>query len=325
MPEIDALRDTKATGPEPGEWRYTFTIFVPTYNRAWCLPRALQSIAESKFRDFEVIVVDDGSTDDTRELIEDWQEKVDFPLRYLYQENAGKAAAHNRAVAEARGFLFITVDSDDSLLPDALGELKRHWDGIPDAQKPGFAGIGGLLLEEDGTISGTRYPRDVVDSDYLEITSLGTIRGDKREAIRTGVLREFPYPTIEGENYLRPTMIFRRLAHQYKTRFVNVPLVLGRREADGISKNRRKTRARNPRGLRLVFLEEINLHDQYTMPRQQRRNHVRYIRFSLHSGVGLRQQFKEVKHKLYWMVSLPEGISGWLGDRLRQLIGPVSR
>jgi glycosyltransferase involved in cell wall biosynthesis len=314
----DHPQDPEAT-PTGEAWEHTFTIFIPTYNRAWCLPRALQSISESRFRDFEVIVIDDGSTDDTRELIAQWQTNVDYPLRYIYQENAGKAAAHNRAVDEARGFLFMTVDSDDSLLPDALEGIKRQWDAIPEEQKPSFAGVCGHCLDETGELSGSKFPRDTIDSDYLEIASMVPHWGEKREAIRTTVMREYLFPLIEGEKHLRPTLILRRMAHRYKMRFANLTLQINRHEADGISKNRRRYRQRNPKGLRLAFLEEVTMHDRYTDPGQLRRNHVRYVRYSLHSGVGLHRQIREIKHPWYWLIAVPAGVAGWLGDRLRRL------
>jgi glycosyltransferase involved in cell wall biosynthesis len=297
-----------------------FTVFVPSYNRAYCLARALDSIAESTCQDLEIIVVDDGSTDDTKAVVEAWRSNHPQPLSYLYQDNAGKHAAHNNAVAHAQGFMFITLDSDDSLLPGALAAVQRYWAAIPEVERGGFAGIGGLVQEEDGSISGTEYPAAVVDSDYLEIDALGHVHGDKREALRTQVLREFPYPVFPGENHLRPSLILRRIGHRYRTRFINVPLVLGRREADGISNNRRRYRMRNPQGLRLAFLEEINLHDHHTNSKQLHRNHVRYVRFSLSSGVGLLRQAREVKHPWYWLAALPEGLGSWLGDRLSVLV-----
>jgi glycosyltransferase involved in cell wall biosynthesis len=318
-----------ATGPAwedsapAGEAHYAFTIFVPTYNRAYCLPRALDSIAQSTCQDLEIIVVDDGSTDDTRAVVAAWTASHDLPLHYLYQPNAGKHAAHNQAVAQAQGFMFLTLDSDDSLLPGALAAVRQYWEAIPSAERHRFAGIGGLLQEEDGSISGTTYPAEVVDSDYLEIDALGYVHGDKREALRTHVLREFPYPVFPGENHLRPSLILRRLGHKYRTRFINVPLVLGRREDDGISANRRRYRVRNPRGLRLAFLEEVNLHDRYTDRKQLHRYHVRYVRFSLNSGVGLLSQLREVKHPWHWLAALPEGLGSWLGDRLSALVWPA--
>jgi glycosyltransferase involved in cell wall biosynthesis len=303
-----------------GEPVPAFTIFIPSYNRAYCLGRALQSVADSTCKDLEVVLIDDGSTDATRDLVAEWQQRALFRLRYIYQENAGKAAAHNRAVEAARGFMFLTLDSDDSLLPDALEQVLLYWEAIAEDRRPEFAGIGGLLLEEDGTVSGTRYARDVIDSDFLEIRSFGKVHGDKREAIRTDVLREFPYPMIPGEKHVRPDFIFRRIGHRYKTRFVNTPLVIGRREADGISHNRRRLRERNPKGLHLAFLEEITLHDAYTDRRQLQRLHARYVRFALHSGIGPLEQFREVKHKLRWLAALPAGIGAWLGDKLRRLM-----
>ncbi len=296
----------------------TFTVFIPTYNRAYCLDRALQSVADSRWQDLEVVLIDDGSTDGTKELVRRWQAQQRFPLRYFYQENQGKAAAHNRAVREARGFFFLTLDSDDSLLPDALAQVYAHWEALPIEQRPQFAGIGGLLLEEDGTISGTPYARDVIDSDYLAIRTFGRVHGDKREALRTEVLRKFPYPQFPGETYVRPDLILRRLAHHYKTRFINVPLVIGRREPDGISHNRRCVRLRNPRGLHLAFLEEITLHDAYTDRAQLRRLHARYVRFALHSGIGLFRQYQEVKHHGLWLAACPAGLGGWLGDQVRR-------
>ncbi len=127
--------------------------------------------------------------------------------------------------------MFLTLDSDDSLLPGALAAVQAAWAGISEGERPGFAGIGGLLQEEDGSISGTAYPADVIDSDYLEIESLGHVHGDKREPLRTAVLREFPYPVFPGENHLRPRLILRRIGHRYRTRFIN--LAMAERRARG--------------------------------------------------------------------------------------------
>lgn len=307
--------------PAPADSKadYAFTIFIPTYNRAYCLPRALASILESSCRDLEVIVVDDGSTDDTRSVVAEWQNRAAFPLRYLYQENAGKAAAHNRAVAEARGYFFLTVDSDDSLLPEALERVLAEWELVPEADRTRFSGIAGLLLEEDGSVSGAPYPRDRMDSDYLAINALG-LRGDKREATRTEVLREFLYPIIPGERRIRPSLILLRMAHHYKTRFVNLPLVVGRREPDGISANIRRLRAENPRSMRLAVFEEITLHRPYTTRAKLRRNTARYVRYSMHSGVGLAQQAREAPDLWEWLAALPSGLGSWAGDKLRALV-----
>ena len=109
------------------------TIFTATYNRAHTLHRAFESLRAQTFRDFEWLVVDDGSIDGTNELVAGWMETADFPIRYLRQNHSGKHFAHNLALSEARGLLFTVLDSDDALPSDALGKLKQCWISFPES------------------------------------------------------------------------------------------------------------------------------------------------------------------------------------------------
>jgi len=292
-----------------------FTVFIPTYNRAHTLPAVFESLMAQTFRDFEVIVVDDGSTDGTRDLIDSWRSKFFFPMKYVYQENRGKPSAHNRALQDAEGVLFMTLDSDDSLLPDALENIYNHWNRIPERDRDSFAGISGLCLDEKGSLSGTPYPEDVLDVTYLELMGQHEMRGEKREAMRTDILREYPYPIIEGERHIRPTMIFRRISLHYRTRFVNIPIQINRHAPDGITSNRFRYRMANPKGLRLCFLEDITDFSRYLSLKKLFRSHTRYVRYSLHSGVGVLRQAREIKHPVLWVLALPEGVLKWYRDR----------
>lgn len=296
---------------------YAFTIYIPTYNRSALLGEALASIEQLRSRDFEVLVVDDGSTDDTRAVVEQWVAKNTFPIRYVWQENQGMHAAHNTAVTHARGYFVMRLDSDDKVLPDALIHVKQRWDDIPDEQKPGFAGIAGLCLNDDGTISGERYPRDVIDSDYLEIFTHCRMNGERREALRRDVLEQFLFPRFDGERRLRSTLILRRMAHQYRIRFTNDVLQINRHAVGGISANRFTYRVMYPQGQRLYYLEEVTLNDRYTGGKKLRGHHLRYVRYSLHCGVGFVAQFKEIKHTLLWLSAIPVGTLAWIGDRIR--------
>lgn len=301
-----------------------FTIFIPTYNRADLLPQALESVERLTTRDFEVLIVDDGSTDRTPELVQTWRAKATFPIRYVWQENQGMHASHNTAIANARGRFFMRLDSDDTMLPQALERIKAHWGAIPDERKPEFAGVAGLCLNEDGTISGDRYPKDVIDSDYLEIFNYCRMNGERRECLRTDVLREFPFPRIDNERRLRSTLILRRMAHRYKIRFTNDVLQVNRHARGGISANRFKYRMLYPKGQRLYYLEEITLNDRYMRLRPLLHHHNQYVRYSLHSGIGIARQATEVKHRWLWLTALPAGVLHWLRDRIRlRLWNPI--
>src|SRR6266576_5358341 len=104
-----------------------FTVFTATHNRAHTLARAYESLQRQTYRDFEWLIIDDGSTDKTRLLIRSYLEAAALPVRYIYQEHQGKHVAHNRAVLEAKGEFLLPLDSDDALLPHALMRLKFHW------------------------------------------------------------------------------------------------------------------------------------------------------------------------------------------------------
>ena len=293
------------------------TIFIPTYNRKDTLGRALESIEAQTDRDFEVVIIDDGSTDGTAALLQQWIERNPFPIRCFRQPNQGKHVAHNSAVAQARGELFMTLDSDDSLLPDAVAKIRRQWTAIPASERAAFAGVAGMCLNEDGTLSGEPYPEPVIDSDHLRIYERCRMNGERREALRVDVLREYPYPCFEGERHVRPTLILRRMAHRYRLRFTNEVLQVNRHAAGGITDRRFQYRVRNPRGLRQYFLEEITLHDAHKPWRKLFRHHARFVRYSLHSGIGLAQQAREAKHRGMWLLALPEGVLSWVADRYR--------
>lgn len=199
---------------------YRFTVFTPTYNRVQTLPRVYESLKRQTFRNFEWLIVDDGSTDNTRGLVEGWQQESPFPIRYLWQKNAHKKVAFNTGVNEARGELFLPLDSDDEALPDALERLNRHWQNIPEEKRNGFSAVTGLCVDGSGCIVGTRFPKDVFDSDSLAIRYRYGIKGEKWGFQRTEILRRFPFPQ-DVAGHVPEGVVWSAIASRYKTRFVN--------------------------------------------------------------------------------------------------------
>ena len=293
-----------------------FTVCTPTFNRGHTLPRVFSSLCAQTFQDFEWIVVDDGSTDNTAQLVEQWAHNASFPVRYLRQANMGKHIALNRAVHDARGELFTTVDSDDWLPSHALECLAHHWDILgPDLQSS-YAGIVGLCADPNGHVIGSRFPDDVFDSDLLEIRIRYRIRGDKTGAERTDVLRAFPFPSFPGERFLPEAVVHNRIAEHYRSRFVNEVLLIKEYRSEGLTADSATARARSPRGARLHYLEVANAGRPLPLPIALR-TYANYVRFSLHAHVPPRQLFSDVRQRSLVIAAAAVGLVLWARDRVQ--------
>jgi len=198
-----------------------FTIFTPTYNRAHTIGRAFDSLCAQTLRDFEWLVVDDGSTDNTSKLIADWAKIADFPIRYFRQEHLGKHIAQNLAVRKAQGQFFLLLASDDALVPKALETIVYHWNAIPPSERPLFAAVNGLCCDQHGKIIGDTFPSNPFDSSLRENRYVHRLRGEKSGAALTEVVRRYPYPEVEGTHFVPEGLVWLDIAKSYKSRYVN--------------------------------------------------------------------------------------------------------
>ena len=135
---------------DPENQHFTFTVYTGTRNRAHTLERPYRSLQAQTFRDFEWLVVDNESTDGTTELIEQWQAEADFPIRYIRHANRGHHGSSNVAVQNARGEFFLTLDSDDGAVPEALERFKAIWDDIPADRRDRYSAVTALATDENG-------------------------------------------------------------------------------------------------------------------------------------------------------------------------------
>jgi len=196
-----------------------FTIFTPTYNRAHLLARAYQSLVSQNFQDFEWLIVDDGSTDETEAVVRGFIDDGKLDIRYIKKPNGGKHTAINLGAREARGELFFILDSDDKLPTDALEKTAHYWQQIRDDSS--FAGLCGLDAYFDGRVVGGGLPQTTIDCTSLEIRFSYGVKGDLKEVFRTSVLRECPFPEIPGERFCPEALLWNRIAQKYKLRFFN--------------------------------------------------------------------------------------------------------
>jgi glycosyltransferase involved in cell wall biosynthesis len=231
--------------------KFRMTVFTPTFNRARPLSRVYDCLSKQTCKDFEWLIVDDGSTDDTHREVVTWQGFAKFPIRYAFQQNQGKHVAFNLAVRLAEGKYFLPFDSDDLCVPTAVERFLFHWSQIE--ADPRFANVSCLSMSTDGNILGERYPAQVVD----EPTFWGQYRflsgGERWGVTRTEVLREFPFP--EGERYVLDGLIWNRIANRYSARFVNEALKIYILGADSLSHKLVNLKASSPKATSAYYRE----------------------------------------------------------------------
>ncbi len=195
------------------------TVMTPTYNRASTLPRVYESLLQQTFTSFEWLIVDDGSTDNTRELVQQWIDEQKLTIRYVWQPNQHKKTAFNHGVREAHGELLVALDSDDTIEPDALAHMWSTWQQLENREQ--FIGITGLCAKPNGEIVGDPYPRDVMAIPAIDMYFKYKVRGEKFGCLNTAVLRKYPFPEdIAG--FVPESLVWRRIARDgYKTLFIN--------------------------------------------------------------------------------------------------------
>ena len=198
-----------------------FTVFMPCYNRAHTIHRVYESLQQQTFLDFEWLVVDDGSTDNTKAIVEARKKEAPFTIHYVWQENGHKKKAFNHGVRLARDQLFLPADSDDAFPPTALERFAHHWLAIPEHERIHFAGVCGLCQDQQGNTVGDPFPGDWgMDSDSVEIYYKFGVRGEKWCFTRTDVLRAHPFPE-HPPGYVPEGVVWTAIAAHYKTRFIN--------------------------------------------------------------------------------------------------------
>lgn len=224
------------------------TVFTPVYNRGELLRRAYESLCRQTDTDFEWLVVDDGSTDNTPAVLRDIvaAHGAGFPIRLVTTPNGGKHRAVNRGVAEARGKWFTILDSDDYLTPDAVAVMRRRLEGVDPAR--GLAGMVALRVHPDGTTVGTPVDfecRDLHHSQYR--VELG-IEGDRAEVVATEVMRRYRFPEFPGEKFLREGPVWQQLGTDYRLRYTNDAIYVCDYQPDGLTAKVARLHELNPMG-----------------------------------------------------------------------------
>ena len=200
-------------------YKYKITVFTPTYNRAYMIGTLYQSLLCQTFTDFEWLVVDDGSTDNTEQLFAEWLQKRELhSIRYVKQENGGKCRAINRALDLAQGELFFTVDSDDYLTEDALEKIVLWEQQLPHDEM--YCGVAGNLGTSIGETTNTSFVDGFHEGTLLDRYNL--VDGERAIVLYTDIHKRYKYPEYNGEKFMTEAVAWNRIAHDgYKIRFYN--------------------------------------------------------------------------------------------------------
>lgn len=275
------------------------TVFTPAYNRADLLPNLYESLLRQNSRDFEWLVIDDGSTDNTKEVVAAWIQEGKLDIQYVYKENGGLHTGYNKAIECMDTELSICIDSDDYLTDDCIETVLKFWDVN---KTEDIAGLIGLDIRPDGSVIGGPLP-DTKTVDPLWLTELDA--GDRKYVIRNDCYRKvWPMPVFEGEKNFNPHYLVLKLCRDYKFLVLNKPLCVVNYQPDGMSANIFRQYLNSPRSfaqLRKVIMENPNTSLPYLV-----KTTIHYVSSSILSRN--RHFVKESPRKLLTILAVPFGL-----------------
>ncbi len=280
------------------------TVLTPTFNRGGRLQSLWDSLQKQTVKDFEWLIVDDGSTDGTKDLITQLQEKSDFPIRYIYKSNGGKHTALNVGIQTICSELTFIVDSDDCVTDDAVESiLKIH---KKYRSQNNICGYAFLRAFPDGKVNGKKFDVDEKIGSYIDVRVNGDDTGaDKAEVFKTHCLKEFPFPEYPNEKFLGEDLVWVRMARKYEMVHINKAIYVGNYLEDGLTNNRRKHNIASPVGCmhRAEEFMESDLKTRYRI-----KGGLQYIVYGRFAGVKICDLIRKSRHKVLATVCIPGGL-----------------
>lgn len=234
------------------------TIFTPTYNRSSLLNRVYQSLLRQTSFDFEWLIIDDGSTDDTKEVIEPCLSNSTFPVRYYKKKNGGKHTAHNFAVKMAQGDYFMCLDSDDQLADDAVKLL------IDCIEKclPGD-GIIAYKIDGNGRLLSDEFPNGLSFTNTVDLTMKYRCNGEFTIIYPTDILRRYLFPVFSGERFITECVLYDKLSNMCNMRLLPRVISVCEYQDEGYSNHLNDIMKSNPAGYCLYFMQRVDLQSSY--------------------------------------------------------------
>ena len=229
------------------------TIFTPTYNRAHTLPKLYNSLCRQTSKDFYWLIIDDGSTDSSNKIVEDFMQEGIINIKYVFKENGGKHTAHNIAVEECETELFFCVDSDDELTENAVETIKKtHLDNADES----FLGYIFRKKTFDGKDSTPDYPDGLKATGIEDLYHLYGFTGELAPVFKTNLIKHIFFPVFENESFLTERVLYNKYNSIAPMLLCNERIYLFEYLEDGLSSNYKKNIVNSPYGNAYDHLSE---------------------------------------------------------------------
>lgn len=276
------------------------TVFTPTYNRAYTLGKCYSSLIKQKDKRFKWLIIDDGSIDNTKDLVLKWKKENLIHIDYIYKENGGMHTGHNLAYEKIDTKLNVCIDSDDYLTDDAIEIILTSWEKC---EKEKIGGMIFLDIYENGNVIGSYLPKEVKTSKFIDIYHKYGVTGDKKLVYRTELTKKFPYPEYKDEKFVPLSYKYKKLDAECSLAIFNKPVCVVEYMQDGSSLNMFKQYYRNPKGWSFYRLENLKLKN--TSLKFKYKECIHYISSSL--LLKEKKFIKKTNHKFIMYMALIPG------------------
>lgn len=278
--------------------QYYFTVFTATYNRANLLHHAYESLCKQTYTEFLWVIMDDGSTDNTEKLVNEWIDQDRISIEYhRNNKNMGKYRSFNRVKDHFVGKMVVILDSDDMLIPDSLCELRNAWECRHDYNGMKPVGIVYNHVDKNGRVYGKKMPATYMIRDY-ELWDLYRVDGDKRKAYDRMILQKQAYPEFKGEKFIADSIIMNRIGKEGGLIVLDRGLDVGEYLSDGLSNRINRNHFYSPNGMSLYYHETM----WYCKRSKLRKLYygMKYIAFSKIAGKPVDwKDYKMIKMMMY--------------------------
>ena len=291
-------------------YKYTFTVFTPTYNRGENLINIYEDLKKQTFDDFEWLIVDDGSTDNTSNIVENFIKDNLISIKYIKKQNGGKHTAINVGVKNSKGKMLFLADSDDRIINDALQIIYDAWSEV--SNKDEFCGVAGLFSYENGEIVGSKFDDRYTEVSFTDIYKKYNVTGDKTVTFKTDVMKEFPFPEEEDIKFIMEAVVWDEISKKYKIKCVNKVIQIKEYLDDGLTKSSYSKRILSGIAYSNLLLINQNTYaiNEYTKDRIW--NYINLCSSSLLIGKNYFKQINKISDKLLYILFYPRGLVAYL-------------